>query len=323
MKITKAQSVIIKLLIAAIAVGYLVYRLVTFDRWPEAGAMLEQAFKGHRFLYLAAAFILIFLNFSAEAVKWQRLVNRLEPTGYPKALMGVITSLAMAISTPGRIGDVVTRGLILKPGNRFAASGHTFVCIMAQMVMTVALGLMGAAIFFATNWQRMQVQKNSLLLSILIAGVLGLILIILFFILDKLTGFLQRFRWLKAIYPFLRSLEGISSRDKVFLLIISTLKFLTYVLQFYVILLFFGVTIGLVQGTAAISLIYMILHFLLVPTVGDLGVRGSVSLLIIGVFTPDVPAIVFTTFAVWIINIMIPSIIGLILLRKVRLATAS
>lgn len=284
--------------------------------------MLEQAFKGHRVLFLVAAFILIFLNFSAEAVKWQRLVNRLEPTGYPKALMGVITSLAMAISTPGRIGDIVTRGLILKPGHRFAASGHTFLCVLAQMVMTVALGLLGAAIFFASNWQRIQGQKNSLLLSILIAGSVGLILIILFFILEKLTGFLQRFRWLKAIYPFLKSIEGISLNDKVYLLVVSTLKFLTYVLQFYVILLFFGLKIDLIQGISAIALIYMILHFLLVPTVGDLGVRGSISLLILGVFTQDVPAIVFTTFAVWIINIMIPSLIGLVLLRKVRLASS-
>ncbi|MFO7617115.1 MAG: lysylphosphatidylglycerol synthase domain-containing protein [Bacteroidales bacterium] len=323
LKVTRTHSTILKILFAGIALGYMVFRLVGFDHWDEALPRAAEAFSGSRSLMILGAFVLIYLNFSSEAVKWQRLVNRIEPTGYPKALAGVLTSLAMAVTTPGRIGDFITRGMILEPGNRFAASGHTFLCILAQMVMTVALGLLGAAVYLPANWDFLQGVSHNLNAPVLIAGIAGLALIILFFILDQLTGILQKIRWLKKINPFLAAMEGISVRDKSFLLVVSTFKYLTYIGQFYLLLIFFGVSLEFWEGMAAISLIYMIMHFLLVPTIGDLGVRGSLAILILEPFTTDVPAIVFATFAVWIINIMIPSLIGLLLLKRIRFETVT
>jgi hypothetical protein len=70
----------------------MVYRLVEFDHWDEALPRATEAFRGSHSLMILAALVLIYLNFSAEAIKWQRLVNRIEPTGYPKALAGVLTS---------------------------------------------------------------------------------------------------------------------------------------------------------------------------------------------------------------------------------------
>lgn len=299
----------------------MVYRLVEFDHWDEALPRAIEAFRGSHSLMILAALVLIFLNFSAEAIKWQRLVNRIEPTGYPKALAGVLTSLAMAVTTPGRIGDFVTRGMILEPKNRFAGSGHTFLYILAQMVVTVALGLLGAAFYLPSHWEFLRGETQNLNIPILIAAGIGLLLITLFFILDKLTGFLQNIKWLKKIYPFLIAVEGVSVKDKTFLLILSILKFFTYIGQYYLLLLFFGVSLEFWSGMAAISLIYMIMHFLLVPTIGDLGVRGSLSILILEPFTTDVPAIVFATFAAWIINIMLPSLIGLLMLKRIRFET--
>ncbi len=304
---------------AIIALVYLVYRLVTFEHWDQAGERFSDAFRGNRLLFLAAAILLIFLNFSSEAIKWKRLVNRLEPVNYLKAMAGVLSSLTMAITTPNRIGDVITRGLILQPGHRLAGTGHTFLCILAQMVVTVTLGLVGAATYLPSNDYLLKSHEDSWMLTLGISIAAGLVLVILFFSIDHLSGYFQRFRWLRVFHPFLTALQGVSGKDKSFLLFFSTLKFLTYILQFYLILHFFGIHIPPFTGLSAVALIYLILHFVPVPTVGDLGVRGSVSILILGPYTSDVPAIVFTTFLIWIINIMIPALIGLVLLRKINL----
>jgi len=321
LKISKIQSNIIKAVLAIVALAYLVYRLVTFEHWDQAGQRFSGAFQGKRLFFLAAAVLLIFLNFSAEAIKWQRLVNRLEPVSYLKAMAGVLASLTMAITTPNRIGDVITRGLILKPGHRLAGTGHTFLCILAQMVVTITVGLMGAALYLPANDYLLMDKRDSWMVTLAVSVAAGLILLILFFSIDRLSGFFQRFRWLKVFHPFLVALQGVSIKDKSFLLLFSTLKFLTYITQFYLILNFFGINIPPFTGLSAVSLIYLILHFVPVPTVGDLGVRGSVAILILGPYTSDVPAIVFTTFVIWIINIMIPAMIGLVLLRKIRLET--
>ncbi len=308
-------------MLAIIALAYLVYRLVTFEHWDQAGQRFSDAFSGNRLYFLAASILLIFLNFSSEAIKWQRLVNRLEPVNYFKALAGVLASLTMAITTPSRIGDIITRGLILKPGHRLAGTGHTFLCVLAQMVVTITLGLVGAATYLPSNEYLLKDNPDSWMITLAISITAGLVLLILFFSIDQLSGFFQRFRWLKVFHPFLVALQGVSFKDKSFLLLFSTIKFLTYITQFYLILLFFGIEIPPFTGLSAIALIYLILHFVPVPTVGDLGVRGSVSILILGPYTADVPAIVFTTFLIWIINIMFPAMIGLVLLRKIRLET--
>jgi hypothetical protein len=321
LKISKIQGNIIKALLAVVALAYLVYRLVTFEHWDQAGQRFSEAFQGNRLYFLAAAILLIFLNFSSEAIKWQRLVNRLEPVTYWKAMSGVLSSLTMAITTPNRIGDVITRGLILKPGHRLAGTGHTFICILAQMVVTITLGLAGAATYLPSNDYLLKDKPDSWMVTLSISITAGLILVILFFSIDRLSGFFQRFRWLRIFHPFLNALQGVSGKDKSFLLLFSTIKFLTYITQFYLILHFFGIHIPPFTGLSAVSLIYLILHFVPVPTVGDLGVRGSVAILILGPYTSDIPAIVFTTFLIWIINIMIPAMIGLVLLRKIRLET--
>lgn len=321
MKISKIQSTLIKAFLAVVALAYLVYRLVVFEHWDQAGQRFSEAFQGNRLFFLAAALVLIFLNFSSEAIKWQRLVNRLEPVSYWKAISGVLASLTMAITTPNRIGDVVTRGLILKPGHRLAGTGHTFLCILAQMVVTITLGLVGAATYLPSNDYLLKDKPDSWMVTLAVSITAGLILIVLFFSIDRLSGYFQRFRWLRIFHSFLNALQGVSFSDKSFLLLFSTIKFLTYITQFYLILHFFGIHIPPFTGLSAVALIYLILHFVPVPTVGDLGVRGSVSILILGPYTTDVPAIVFTTFLIWIINIMIPATIGLVLLRKIRLET--
>lgn len=321
MKISKIQGDLIKALLAVVALAYLVYRLVTFEHWDQAGERFSEAFRGNRLFFLAAAILMIVMNFSSEAIKWKRLVNRLEPVSYWKAMSGVLSSLTMAITTPNRIGDVITRGLILKRGHRLAGTGYTFLCILAQMVVTVTLGLCGAATYLPANDYVLKNHQDSWMLTLGISISAGIVLVILFFSIDKLSGFFQRFRWLKVFHPFLLALQGVSARDKAFLLLFSTIKFLTYIVQFYLVMHFFGIHLTPFTGLSAVALIYLILHFVPVPTVGDLGVRGSVSILILGPYTSDVPAIVFTTFLIWIINIMIPAIIGLVLLRRIRLET--
>lgn len=310
-------------MLAIIALAYLVYRLVTFEHWDQAGQRFTEAFQGHRLFFLAAACLLIFLNFSSEALKWKRLVNRLEPVSYLKAMAGVLSSLTMAITTPNRIGDIVTRGLILKPGHRLAGTGHTFICVLAQMAVTITLGLVGAATYLPSNDYLLKDNPDSWMLTLAVSIIAGLILIILFFSIDHLSGYFQRFRFLRVFHPFLVALQGVSFKDKAYLLLFSTIKFFTYITQFYLILHFFGIHLAAFTGLSAIALIYLILHFVPVPTVGDLGVRGSVSILILGPYTSDVPAIVFTTFLIWMINIMLPALIGLFLLRKIRLDSES
>jgi hypothetical protein len=321
LKITKLQSNLIKALLALIALAYLVYRIVAFEHWDQAWPRLSEAFRGHRYVFLVTAMALIFLNFSAEAIKWKRLVNRIEPVSYLKAMAGVLSSLAMAIITPNRIGDIVTRGLILKPGNRFAGSGLTFICVLAQMVVTVTVGFIGAATYLPSNEYLISDHTNSWVATLSIAFGIGIILVILYFAIDRLSAWFQRYRWLKVFHPFLNAMQGVSGRDKAFLLTMSLLKYLTYMTQYYLVLHFFDIRISFFHGVAAVAIILLILHFVPVPTVGDIGIRGSIAILILGPYTADVPAIVFTTFTIWIINIMIPALIGVVLLRKIKLET--
>jgi hypothetical protein len=158
----------------------------------------------------------------------------------------------MAVTTREEYGVFVTRGMILEPKNRFAGSGHTFLCILAQMVVTVALGLLGAAFYLPSHWEFLRGETQNLNIPILIAAGIGLLLITLFFILDQLTGFLQNIKWLKKNYPFLIAVEGVSVKVKLFCdsLITQIIHLYRTVLP---VLLFFGVSLVLVRNGSYLS----------------------------------------------------------------------
>jgi hypothetical protein len=64
----------------------------------------------------------------------------------------------------------------------------------------------------------------------------------------------------------------------------------------------------------SISLTYLVLFATPFLTMAEIGARGSASLLCIGLFSNNIAGILLAGFTLWLINLVIPALVGAVLI---------
>jgi hypothetical protein len=100
---------------------------------------------------------------------------------------------------------------------------------------------------------------------------------------------------------------------------VSLLRFIIFTTQYFLILNVFGIRFDYLTGVAVISIIFLIMAVIPTIAIAELGIRGKVALTVAGIFTSQVLGVTAATVMVWLINLIIPSIIGTLLLSKIQI----
>jgi hypothetical protein len=106
-------------------------------------------------------------------------------------------------------------------------------------------------------------------------------------------------------------------------LIISILRYAVFSFQFYILLLAVGmVDLSLFSGLSIISSIFLLNTIRPSIALLEIGIRGSVALFIFGLYfgfdNGHEEAIFTASTLIWLINIIIPALIGLIFIKDLR-----
>ncbi len=266
-------------------------------------------------LILFFVLLLMVFNWSLEAKKWQFLVNKLQKITFFEALRNTLVGIVLGMFTPNRVGEIGGKAVYLRKKNKLKGAIAASLGSFAQMTITVIVGFLGFSmlLFFLKSFD----IKNVEYLSVAFFA-LGIIMLFLFFNLKNLIKFLKI---LKLPDSFLSKLEVLSEFDKTKLLkvlFISFLRYLVFVLQFYLLLLFFGVEIDFFIAIAGIFTVFLLMNILPNLVIADLGIRGSVSMFVLGQFATNIQGILAASIFLWIINILIPAFFGQILLIKTK-----
>ena len=115
------------------------------------------------------------------------------------------------------------------------------------------------------------------------------------------------------------SLDDFTFQDKLVLLLYSLLRYLVFSIQFYLVLLTFGVQLKGFYEIALIPVCFMITSIIPTLMLSEIGVRSSVAIIIFSVVSEESLPIVLASVVLWIINVAIPSVIGLVNLNKLKL----
>ena len=131
---------------------------------------------------------------------------------------------------------------------------------------------------------------------------------------------------IKKICSHLSILASYSGKELAKVLLLSLARYFVFTSQFYLLLILFHVQLPFVTGFVLISAVYYTMA--VIPTVAltELGVRGSVSLFFIGLYfdkagqlcEPVKIGILSSSVILWIINLIIPAIIGSFFVLKLR-----
>lgn len=259
------------------------------------------------FLYVLLAFLLTFLNWGIETIKWKKLVSKNDIIAFLKAYKIVLTGITLSLITPNRVGEIPARAYLLgnKSTLKYTIYG-TFMGAFSQMIITVVFGVCG--IFFTLNWLNIILPKS--LLTLLILIVIGFVVV--FFYSDNLKKVLLKL--------FNKDLDlEFTHKQHIQAMFFSLIRYAVFVLQYFLLLEAFGVHFTNFMSFWLIPVCFFIASTIPTFLISEIGVRSSVAIFIFGVLNQNDVAIISASILLWTINIAIPAVVGVFFIKQLKI----
>ena len=325
MRISPWWNVVLKAVVT-LSLIYLIYRqvLAKEDLTSFIGSIEAQLTSANP-LWLVATILLIPFNFIFENMKWRTLLKGVHPTSFGTSMKAILCGSTLGIVTPNRLGEYGGRVLYMNPEDNWKAVYATAVGNLAQMIILLSFGWIGALVFFNA-----QLEIPTLLTSgSIFLGIAGLSLLgLLYFNIDIVIKLVNRLPFLRRIkdrvhqWKAMKHLEILRSYDTLDLqkaLGLGFLKYCVFTTQYLLLLYFFGIDVPVVFALAGIASIFLIQTSIPLPAFIGLIARGELALLMWSYYSDSPAHILGATFTLWLLNLLIPAIIGLILIYKANI----
>lgn len=265
------------------------------------------------------------VNWGIEARKWQLALRPVGGIPYRDAFRAVFTGATFACFTPNRMGEYLGRMLYVEEGRRISSISLTIVCSVAQLLITLALGLAGTLYLRQHLYRGLAFPERHALefwlnTFLFVVFLLLLSLTFIYFRLSRLMGILGR---LPAAGKFLRYVKILDQCDATVLwrvLSLSFCRYLVFLLQYALVFPVFGVFLGFAQAGAGMSVVFLVMA--VVPTftfLTELGLRWGASIQVLELFGAGAVGILAASLAIWLINLIIPALIGSLLILSIKL----
>jgi len=203
------------------------------------------------------------------------------------------------------------------------AASLAVVCSISQLIVTLTGGVTGL-LFLKSRIENSEIVygvDSSLWLRVLQYGVLAVLVILtlFYFRLSFLTSLVDRFQNSDRYAGLISSLKSLRATLLVKLLSLSAIRYLVFVVQYFLLFRLFGVNTGYGQTFYAVSVIFLVMAIIPTFAIAELGLRGKVSLKLLQLFSPNSLGISITTATIWFINLILPAIAGSLLIVSIKI----
>jgi uncharacterized membrane protein YbhN (UPF0104 family) len=289
---------------------------------PTSWIRIKQSVQSAAIWNLVVVIFLMIINWSIEALKWKISIQQIQPVSFSRSFRAVLSGVSFSVNTPNRIGEYLGRVLYIDEGNRLRAVSLTIVCSISQIIITLLTGFIGL-IFIKQKIVSETIGGgySNLWLQMLQYGVLIslLILTLIYFRLSLLTGLVDKIRHGDRYAWLVSSLKKIRATLLIKLLSLSAIRYIVFVIQYFLLFRLFGVNIEWWQSFWAVSVIFLVMAIIPTFAIAELGLRGKVSLKLLGLFSANSLGISITTATIWLINLIVPAIAGSLLIVSIKI----
>jgi len=315
MKINKNIKLILKLLIIIVSYSFIVYKLY---RYEELQNTLSELFKINinGILLFLIVFALMFANWMIEAVKWKFLISKFEKVPILTSFKAVLSGITIAIFTPNRTGEFVGRIFVLKNYNRTKAIFSTIVGSISQLTTTIFLGSLSVIVLILLN--KFQFNLNQLYIVISLMILIAIFSITFYFNVKIINWLLSKIRCLDKYKENFIIFSSYSKKELLKILLLSIVRYFIFLIQFYLLFIFFDVDLPLHEAILIIVVTYFIMALIPSITLVELGIRGSVIIYFTGLFISDFTGTLSASIVLWLINLAIPAIIGSFFIYRIK-----
>jgi len=300
-------------LIAKIIIAIaLMYFLITYIHFDEIILALENANKE----IIAFVFVLSFLNIYMQFLKWKVMCSSLlNIKDDNKIWLSLFYGFSGGIATPIRVGEYVGRAIPFENTSLVKVTVSTILEKFASLFLVLILGGI-AGVYFINKYYTL---LYAVPVIILVVG-LGLIVIALVKGYNLISNFLNklayRYNFFEKLINELKLLKQLGRVSFYKLLMYSFLFYAVYIFQYALLALAFSQDGDLLHFIWAGTLVMFTKSFLSFISFADIGIRESASVFILNKMG-FAKAIGFNAaIFLFLFNLLIPSIIGLVLLFK-------
>jgi hypothetical protein len=298
-----------KIAVSIISLFYISHTLM--QRWSVMGDWFHKlSWKPSQFIILLFVVLLMPLNWGFETFKWKLLSSRLEKSDWKRSLISVLHGISFGMITPQRTGESAGRILYLKPENRLNGLIFSAISGALQLTITLCAGLLAIYFISAFITPTSGFLRDIFAFKTMYISIVALILLVLRPFLIRYLGRIK-----KSIFV----ISLLKPSDYALLLTLSLSRYITFVIQFYLLLNFLGLQIAFPLAAGLIALVYLLLALIPVTALFELGIRGSVAIFVFGLFAVhagienyELP-VLSATLLLWIINLALPALAGSIL----------
>jgi uncharacterized protein (TIRG00374 family) len=299
-----------KLIIAFGLLFYLIYAV----NFQEILTAIQQS---NRYL-IAAAFLLSFLNVYLQFYKWKITANVvLQENHNGKIWLSLFYGFSAGVFTPARIGEYFGRAIIFKSQSLLRVTLATLLDKVFLLIIVAFFGSISSIIFI--HYKYNVAYYLTLGLFILIFTLFYLLLLLLFndkfwdnILFTKLRDSIK-LHWLFEKIKVFRKLD---KKYAVKMFAVSFLFYLCFLIQYALLVSAFSNHNQFLDYLWAGNLMMFAKTIIPPVSLGELGIREGASVFFITQLGESASVGFNASIFLFFINVLIPSLIGLILLLK-------
>jgi hypothetical protein len=264
---------------------------------------------------LSAVVLLMLVNWLLESLKWQYLSRKLVFISVWEAIEAVFCGLTWAIFTPNRIGEYGGRVMFLPNRKRIHGVFAMAVGAFAQNVITNVVGVL-ASLWFIYYFLNIKVW---LFAGIAALSVIYLALFLLFYFhIGWLVKWLDKVPFIKKYHRFFYIMARYKKPELVNVIGYSLARFVVFSFQYYLVIHLLLPTIPLMPMILTVFVFIFIQSALPSLDLLDIGVRSFTAMHLFLYVTTQQIAIIAAVSSIWLINLIIPAILGSVFVLKLK-----
>jgi hypothetical protein len=271
---------------------------------------------------LWSACLLMLINWGIEARKWQIQLKPLEKINFLTAFKAVLAGCSITMLTPYRVGEYGGRILYVQEEHRLDAIPLTILGSVSQLFVTI---IMGTAGLLYLKFVQHDEHIFSFLPSYSVDILLGLsvmaatVLLLIYLRVSLLVKLLSRVPSLSKFVAHILLLRTFSRKQLLRILFLSFLRYTVFILQYLLLLQALQVQISFFTCYWLITVFYLLMA--MAPTIGftELPIRASASVALLQLYSSNTIGIQAASLGIFIINLVLPAIVGSILILGIKI----
>ena len=193
--------------------------------------------------------------------------------------------------------------MYVKEANRLRAISLTILGSLSQLLVTIVMGTLGLLVlrFYDTTSHGLDfippILANTLLFS---CTFLSVFFLLFYFRIGWLIHLMEKQSFLAKPLKYVRLLDQFSGKQLLRILFLSLIRYMAFILQYMLLLSVMEV---------------------MAPTIGftELPLRATASVEIFKLYSPNILGIQAAALGIWLINLVLPAIIGSILILGIKI----